>query len=85
MTSSVDGGLSTGRALQAVNASPEAFRGASEDNFRFTVAHADRDLFKAPSKGYLRRRHMVELSTIVIYVRNGPENMCHTSRSGLTL
>ena len=47
MASSVDGGLSIGRTLQAVGAPPDAFRGIPDDNFRFTVAHADRGLFEA--------------------------------------
>ena len=55
MASSVDGGLSIGRTLQADSAPPDDFRGLPEDNFRFTVAHADRGLFEARKEGYLRR------------------------------
>ena len=49
------GGLSIGRTLQADGAPPDGFRGLPEDNFRFTVAHADRGLFEARREGYLKR------------------------------
>ena len=55
MASSVDGGLSIGRTLQADAAPPDDFRGLPEYNFRFTVAHADRGLFEARKEGYLGR------------------------------
>ena len=55
MASSVDGGLSIGKTLQADGASPDNFRGLSEDNFRFTVARADRGLLEGQKEGYLRR------------------------------
>ena len=57
--SSVDGGLSIGRTLQADGASPDDFRGLPEDNFRFTVAHADRGLFEARKEGYLGDRQRI--------------------------
>ena len=55
MASSVNGGLSIRRTIQANVAPPDAFIGLSENNFRFIVAHADRGLFKARKEGYLRR------------------------------
>ena len=55
MASSVDGGLSFGRTLQAGGAPPDDFKGLPEDNFRFAVVHADRCLFEVRKEGYLRR------------------------------
>ena len=55
MASSVDGGLSIKRTLQADGAPPDDFRGLPEDNVRFIVAHADRGLFEARKEGYLKR------------------------------
>ena len=55
MASSVDGGVSIVRTLQADAAPHNAFRELPEDNFRFTVAHADTGLFEARKEGYLRR------------------------------
>ena len=52
---SVDEGLSIERTLQADGAPPDTLRGLSGDNFRFTVAHADRGLFEARKEGYLRQ------------------------------
>ena len=46
MASLVDGGLSIGRALQAVGAPADSFRGLSEDHFKFKVAHAEAFLSK---------------------------------------
>ena len=47
---SVDEGLSIKRTLQADSAPPDTLRGLSGDNFRFTVAHADRGLFEVERK-----------------------------------
>ena len=44
-----------GRTLQADGAPPDDFSRLPEDNFRFTVAHADKGLFEARKEGYLRR------------------------------
>ena len=44
MTSSVDGGLSIGRILQADGAPRDDFRGLPEDDFRFTLAHTEASL-----------------------------------------
>ena len=55
MASSDDGGLSIGRTLQADGTPPDDFRGISEDNFRFTVVHADRGSFEARKEGCLTR------------------------------
>ena len=40
-----------GRTLQADGAPPDDFSGLPEDNFRFTVAHADKGLFEARKEG----------------------------------
>ena len=48
-------GLSSRKTLQADGAPPDDFRGLTEVNFRFTVAHADRGLFAVRNEGYLRR------------------------------
>ena len=56
MASSVDEGLSIGKTLQADGAPPDNFRDLHEDNFRFTVAHADRCIFEARKEAYLRRQ-----------------------------
>ena len=55
MASSVDGGLSIGRTLQPDSEPPDNFRELHEDNFKFTVAHADRCLFEARKEACLRR------------------------------
>ena len=56
MASSVDEGLSNRENPPGqCGALPYDFRGLPEDNFRFTVAHADRDLFEARMEGYFRR------------------------------
>ena len=60
MTSSVGGGFSNVRTLEANGAPPEAFRYLYEDHLGLLAADADRDLFEARKKYYIRGdRHKV--------------------------
>ena len=52
MTSSVGGGFSNVRTLEANGAPPEAFRDLYADHFGFLAADADRDLFEARKEDY---------------------------------
>ena len=52
MASSVGGGFSNVRTLEANGAPPEAFRDLYEDHFGCLAADADRDLFEARKEDY---------------------------------
>ena len=55
MASLVDGGKVIGRTLQADGAPPDDLKGVPGNNCRYTVVHADIDLFQAREEGYQTR------------------------------